>query len=177
MELTTLARPYARAAFEFAVAKKSLSNWSAMLNLGAAISMQPKVQQLLSSPDVNGATRAAVFLDMCGDEIDSHGANFIHALASNKRLTLLPYIAGLFEQLKAEEEKKVDVQVTSAFELTAEQQDKLAKSLSSRFGREINVENKVDKSLLGGLIIKAGDLVIDGSIRAKLDQLADAMRS
>ena len=177
MELTTLARPYAKAAFEYALTHKALAKWSEMLATTSAVSQAEKIQQLLHSPGLTTAQQADAFVDVCDKELDKQGANFIRALASNKRLTLLPLIAELFELLKAEQEKSIDVTITSALELSGDQQDKLAKALSKRLGRDVNVVNEVDEELIGGLVIKAGDLVIDGSIRAKLHRLADAMKS
>lgn len=177
MEQTTLARPYAKAAFEYAHAHKALAKWSDMLAVTSAVSQAEKIQQVLSSPGLTTTQQADAFVNVCDDKLDEQGANFIRALASNKRLTLLPLIAGLFELLKAEQEKSIDVTIISAMELSGDQQEKLATALSKRLGRDVNVVNDVDENLIGGLVIKAGDLVIDGSIRAKLHRLADAMKS
>lgn len=116
-------------------------------------------------------------MDVCGEELDQAARNFVSVLAENKRLELLPEIAVLFEQYKAEQEQSVDVEVTSAFALNADQQDQLAKALSARLRREVRMQTREDASLIGGIVVRAGDLVIDGSVRGKLAQLAEALKS
>ncbi|MEE1922278.1 F0F1 ATP synthase subunit delta [Pseudomonas sp. 148P] len=176
-ELTTLARPYAKAAFEHAQAHQQLANWSAMLGLAAAVSQDDTMQRLLKAPRLTSAQKATTFIDVCGDKFDAQARNFIHTAAENGRLLLLPEIAAQFELYKAELEKSVDVEVTSAFALNQEQQDKLAKVLSARLSREVRLHATEDASLIGGVVIRAGDLVIDGSVRGKLAKLAEALKS
>ena len=176
-ELITLARPYAKAAFEVAVQAKDLDGWAKMLRLGAALSADKSVSALLSSPALTHAEQAQTVIDIGGDEFSAKGQNFIHLLAKNKRLTLLPEISSLFEQLKANQEKTVDVEVTTAFEVSSEVAEKLAQSLGKRLQREIKLETFVDKSLIGGAVIRAGDSVIDSSVRGKLTKLAESMNS
>ena len=176
-ELTTLARPYAKAAFEYAQAHQQLANWSAMLGLAAAVSQDDTMQRLLKAPRLTSAEKAATFIDVCGDKFNAQAQNFIHVAAENDRLLLLPEIAALFEVFKAEQEQSVDVEVTSAFALSTEQQDKLAKVLSARLNREVRLHAVEDSALIGGVVIRAGDLVIDGSIRGKLAKLAEALKS
>ncbi|GLK87309.1 F0F1 ATP synthase subunit delta [Pseudomonas turukhanskensis] len=175
-ELTTLARPYAKAAFEYAQAHQQLANWSAMLGLAAAVSQDATVQRVLTAPRLTSTDKATAFIEVCGDKFDAKVQNFIQVLAENNRLALLPQIADLFELLKAEQEKSVDVDVTSAFALNDEQQDKLAKVLSARLGREVRLHAAEDASLIGGVVIRAGDLVIDGSVRGKIAKLAEALK-
>jgi F-type H+-transporting ATPase subunit delta len=176
-ELTTLARPYAKAAFELAQAQQQLANWSAMLGLAAAVSQDDTMQRMLKAPRLTSAQKAAAFIEVCGDKLDAKARNFIHVAAENDRLLLLPEISALFDLYKAEQERSVDVEVTSAFALNQEQQDKLAKVLSARLGREVRLHAAEDSALIGGVIIRAGDLVIDGSVRGKLAQLAEALKS
>ena len=176
-ELTTLARPYAKAAFEHAQAHQQLASWSAMLGLAAAVSQDARMQSVLKAPRLTSTEKAATFIEVCGDKFDAQVQNFIHIIAENERLALLPEIAELFELYKAEQEKSVDVDVTSAFALSAEQQDKLAKVLSARLSREVRLHAAEDASLIGGVVIRAGDLVIDGSVRGKLAKLAEALKS
>jgi F-type H+-transporting ATPase subunit delta len=176
-ELTTLARPYAKAAFEYAQAHQQLANWSVMLGLAAVVSQDPTLQSMLKAPRLTSTDKANTFVEVCGDKLDAQVTNFIHVLAENSRLVLLPEIAELFALYKAEQEKSVDVDVTSAFALNDEQQDKLAKVLSARLGREVRLHAAEDASLIGGVVIRAGDLVIDGSVRGKLAQLAYALKS
>lgn len=176
-ELTTLARPYAKAAFEHAQAQQQLANWSAMLGLAAAVSQDDTMQRLLKAPRLTSAQKAATFIEVCGDKFDAQARNFIHIAAENDRLLLLPEISAQFELYKAELEKSVDVEVTSAFALNQEQQDKLAKVLSARLNREVRLHATEDSALIGGVVIRAGDLVIDGSVRGKLAKLAEALKS
>ena len=176
-ELTTLARPYAKAAFEFAQSQKQLTEWSAMLGLASSVSVDETIQQVIRVPRMTGAEKANTFVEVCGDKLDAKVQNFIHLLAENDRLLLLPEITELFELLKAEQEKSVDVEVTSAFALNNEQKDKLAKVLSARLSREVRLHATEDSSLIGGVVIRAGDLVIDGSVRGKIAKLAEALKS
>ena len=176
-ELTTLARPYAKAAFEYAQAHQQLANWSAMLGLAAAVSQDDTMQRVLKAPRLTSTEKATTFVEVCGDKFDAQVRNFLCIVSENNRMELLPEIADMFELYKAEQEKSVDVDVTSAFALNDEQQDKLAKVLSARLGREVRLHAAEDASLIGGVVIRAGDLVIDGSVRGKLAKLAEALKS
>ena len=176
-ELTTLARPYAKAAFEYAQAHQQLANWSAMLGLAAAVSQDDTMQRVLKAPRLTSTEKATTFVEVCGDKFDAQARNFLSIVSENNRMELLPEIADMFELYKAEQEKSVDVDVTSAFALNDEQQDKLAKVLSARLNREVRLQASEDASLIGGVVIRAGDLVIDGSVRGKLAKLAEALKS
>ena len=175
-ELSTLARPYARAAFEYAV-NADLDAWSSQLALVAAVAQAENMVKILSSPSLTSKQQAQHFVDVCGDELSSQAKNFISVLAENKRLALLPEISALYEQFKANREKSVDVEVATAFELDAAIQEKLATALSTTLEREVTVQTTIDKNLLGGVVIRAADVVIDGSIRGRLNKLAEAMNS
>lgn len=176
-ELTTLARPYAKAAFEVAMGAGALDNWSKMLSLSAAVASNEIVSSLLKSPALSSEQIADSFLQVCGDELDEKGKNFIRLLAENKRLVLLLQISQLYEVLKANQEKSVDVEITTAFEISSEISSKLAQSLKARLKREIKLATRVDQSLIGGVVIRAGDTVIDSSVRGKLSKLAESMKS
>lgn len=176
-ELTTLARPYARAAFEVAQFADSLETWSTMLAQLAAVTSNEKVVAALSSPSLTGEQQTDIVTGICGDEISPQIQNFIAILAENKRLELLPEILALFEILKADLEKTVEVDITTAFPLADDTEQSIAKALKERLQREISIRSEVDKDLLGGMVIRAGDLVIDGSVRGKLRKLAEAMNS
>ena len=177
MELTTCARPYARAAFKHAKQTGLLSEWAKMLSLCANVACHDSVAQLLNNPALTGKQQSAAFLALCEGALSKEAENFIRVLSENKRIDLLPEIKTLFEQLKAEEERSQEVSVTSAFPLTKDQLDKLAIKIEARLGRSVRLNPQVDRDLIGGVIIKAGDLVIDGSLRARLTKLADAMIS
>jgi F-type H+-transporting ATPase subunit delta len=174
-ELSTLARPYAKAAFEYALESNQLQAWSKMLTLTAAVSEQDKVAELLASPEATSSELADTFVNLCGDQLDQKGANFIGELAQHKRLSLLPQINEQFEALKALQQQVVDVEVSSAFELDDSQVQTLAGKLKVSLNREVQMHTQVDKDLLGGVLIRAGDLVIDGSVRGKLAKLAEVM--
>ncbi|CAM3495476.1 F0F1 ATP synthase subunit delta [Parendozoicomonas haliclonae] len=177
MELTTCARPYARAAFQFAAEQNALENWAGMLKTGAAVVQNDTVNVLLGNPSLTAAQKADALIDVCGDSLDDSGRNFFHVLADNKRITLLPQISELFEELKAKQEQSVEAEVISAFPLSEPQLATLTEKLKNRLKTEIRISNTIDESLLGGVIIRAGDLVIDSSVKARLAKLADAMRT
>lgn len=174
-ELSTLARPYAKAAFEYAFANNDLGGWSTQLATAAVVSENAALKKLLSSPSLTAERRAKTLLDVCGDALGGKVQNFVRVLAENKRLELLPFIFEQFEQLKANQEKTVDVDVVSAFALEGELTQKLAQALRGKLQREVNVNASVDAALLGGVVIRAGDVVIDGSVRGRLEKLAQAM--
>ena len=114
---------------------------------------------------------------MCGADLGSDEKNFVFGLAEHKRLVALPMIAEMFEKLKAAKDQTVDVMVTSAFEMTAEQQSKLVETLKNKWQKDVSIETQVDSSLIGGVIIRAGDVVIDSSVRGKLAKVAEAVNS
>ena len=148
-----------------------------MLGLAAAVSQETTIQHVLKAPRLTSEEKANTFVEVVGEKFDASVSNFIHVLSENSRLVLLPEIAELFELYKAEQEKSIDVEVTSAFALNTEQQDKLAKVLSARLSREVRLHAAEDASLIGGVVIRAGDLVIDGSVRGKLAKLAEALKT
>lgn len=176
-ELSTLARPYAKAAFEFAADAGDLQGWSTSLATAGAVAQQPAVVKLLSSPSATAAQQAAAVIEICGDELNATGQNFIAILSENRRLQLLPQISYQFDIMKANREKAVDVDVVSAHEIDASQQQQLSDALSAKLERKVNMQVSLDKSLLGGAVIRAGDTVIDGSIRGRLTKLAESLNS
>ena len=176
-ELSTVARPYTKAAFASALEQSSLDKWSEMLNLAAQAAQDEQVAALLSNPALDADQKGGIILDICADKLDEQGKNFIQILAENKRLPVLPEISVLFDRFKAEQQKSVDVDITSAFKLTKEQQTKLAQALGAKLDREVNITSSQDKSLIGGVVVRTADLVIDGSVRGKLEKLAEALGS
>ncbi len=176
-ETITLARPYARAAFEFAAERGALDQWAEVLGMLGAVALAPEIAPLLSDPAVTPKRRADILLEVAGGEVDEHGRNFVHLLAANRRLTLLPDIAAQYEVLKAEHEKAVQVEAISAFPLSAQQVGVISENLERKLQRKVNVEARVDESLIGGVLIRAGDKVIDGTIRGRLERLAESMHS
>ncbi|MDF1763767.1 MAG: F0F1 ATP synthase subunit delta [Oleibacter sp.] len=176
-ELTTIARPYAKAVFAEAGEKKTLDAWSENLALLAAVAADDKIAKILVKPSLSSKQQADVLIDVCGDKLNDAAKNLVALLAENKRLALLPEIAARYEELKAQLQNTVDVIVTSAVELSSEQADKLAVALKARLQCDVRMTSEIDESLVGGAIIRAGDLVIDGSIKGKLSKLAEAMKS
>ncbi len=176
-ELTTLARPYARAAFDQAKAQKTLDSWSTCLDMLAAVADVAKVGDLFSSPSLTSEQKSETLLGLCGEGLDESQKNFVRLLAENKRLSLLSGIAELFELYKAEHEKSVDVEVHSAYEISDELSNKLAASLKKTLDRNVSLNTVIDKSLIGGVVIHAGDMVIDNSVRGRLEKLSDALQA
>lgn len=173
----TLARPYAKAAFEYASAAKRSDAWSGMLNLAAAVVEVPEVAELLRNPRLTRESKVSAVLRLFGNDIDEAFRNFIANMGEHDRLSLLSSVRELFEAYKAEAEKTLDVEVETAFELSAEQLQNLAAALSKRLDRSVNPKQVVNPALIGGLVIRAGDVVVDGSVRGKLSQLAESLKS
>lgn len=170
----TLARPYARAAFSLARDAGDYAAWSNALGFAARVAADPQVAALLGNPKLSHADAVTL---LSPDAAPQHFGNFLALLADNRRLALLPEIAGLYEELRAEAERVVKAKVTSAAELPAGELDTIKAALAKRFGREVEIETAVDESLIGGALIDAGDVVIDGSLRGKLSRLQSALAS
>ena len=171
-EIQTLARPYAEAVFELAKGGNALTRWSEMLAFIATVAADENIQRLSSDPRVDRAHFLELFLNICGKNMSDEGANFIRLLLENRRLSLMPEIVAQYEALRAEAEARVEATVVSAFPLEPAQIQNLGDALKRKFGREVNLTAQVDKTLLGGVVIRAGDLVIDGSVRGRLSELA-----
>lgn len=176
-ELTTIARPYAKAAFEFARHSNDLAGWANALSLLSAVAQSDGMNSVQNAPDLTAEQKSAAFIEVCGEELNAGQQNFVKTLAENKRLPLLPQVLELYELFKANQEKAIDVDVQTAFEISSDLQSKLAETLSKKLDREVTLQTSVDKSLLGGALIRAGDTVIDGSVRGRLAKLAEAMNA
>jgi F-type H+-transporting ATPase subunit delta len=176
-ELKTLARPYARAAFEHADEAKKLGEWETQLNELAAICSDAKVDSALNSPELTSAQRSELVLNLGGDDFSSDVANFIGVLAEQKRLGLVSEIAELFQALKAQREQSVEVHVASAYELSEDQVTQLSTTLTKTLDRKVSLTCDIDASLIGGVRINAGDTVIDATVQGRLNKLAEAMNS
>lgn len=172
-ELATLARPYAKAAFQHARSASKLDEWLKMLTIAAAVTAENNVQALLDAPGVSNANKAKAIADVCGEAFSKDFVNFLHVLADNKRLGLLAEIAEQFHELKAQQEKTLDVEITTAYALTQAEQDKLSQALASKLERAVELTSQEDRSLLGGVLVRAGDTVIDGTVRGRLAKLAE----
>jgi F-type H+-transporting ATPase subunit delta len=169
---STIARPYAKAAFEEAQADNRLGPWSAALQTGAAVVQDARVQPLLGNPLVSKMQLADLVTDLAGADLDQDGRNFVLTLAENHRLAYLPEISALFDELKDQAEGVIDVTVTSAAPLADGQREALVTALQRKLNRTVRLQCETDPSLIGGAILRAGDLVIDGSLRSRLDRIA-----
>jgi F-type H+-transporting ATPase subunit delta len=171
----TIARPYARAAFAHARAGADLPGWSRLLGTAATVARDARVARLIGNPHVTSDELVGLLAGIAGEAGGAGGRNFLRVLAANRRLALLPEIAAQFEALRAEVENVVDVEVVAAREIAPEQHKKLAAALARRLGREVRMHMRVDESLIGGAVVRAGDLVIDGSLKGRLERLASAL--
>jgi F-type H+-transporting ATPase subunit delta len=175
-DITTIARPYAKAVFELAVEAKQLAAWSDLLAVMAEVALLPEAVQFICNPTTTAAEHATLFLSVVArlkssvdDKLIEH---FVAMLAENKRLLLLPGLFLQYEKLRAEQEMTLTVMVSSVTPLSQKQQVQLIEKLTQRLQRQVTLEMSIDESLLGGALIQAGDLVIDGSVRGQLQKLA-----
>ena len=170
-ESTTIARPYAKAIFELALAENQLEQWSGYLHLLAQAVLTPQASEFITNPATTVLQRMELLHVVIRLDADQSLNNLISLLATNKRLMLLPEIEVLYQAYRAEQEKTLVVEVVSFSTVSIEQQQKLIVSLSQRLERKVSLEISIDTSLIGGAVIRAGDLVIDGSVRGKLNKL------
>ena len=173
--LSTIARPYALAAFEYALDKDNLLGWNSMLQTAKQVVQDKAMAPLLNSPQIQQTELAEVIFSILGDTLDTEQKNFIQLLAEYERLTTLPEIAKLFAENLAQHQKTITVEVISAIELDSSYQQKFIDALTRRLKRKVSLDCKVDSSLLGGAMIRAGDMVIDGSVRGKLNRLLESL--
>ena len=176
-ERITIARPYAKAVFKLAQGQQRLPQWSEALMVAASVVADPRVAALLNNPAVSAGQLVTLVSEVGGARLDEQARNLLSTLAANRRLGYLPEISARYERLRAEAERTVEVTVTSAVELSAAQKDQYTKALAKRLGRDVHLSCQTDPSLLGGAVVRADDLVIDGSVRAGLAQLAAATAS
>ena len=173
----TLARPYAKAAFEFASAAGQTESWSKMLSLACLAVDVPEVSALLSDPRLTSESKVKELVRLLGDDTDEAFRNFVRSLGENDRLSVLPTVSELYEDIKAQAEKTLEAEIETAFELSTAQLQTLAAALSKRRDRTVNLQQAVNPALIGGVVIRAGDVVVDGSVRGKLSQLAESLKS
>ncbi len=168
----TIARPYAQAVFSLAREQGRLAEWSEMLALLATIADDERMGPVLSSPRPSAEELVTLFLDLCGEHLDQGGRNLVRLLAESRRLIALPVLHRQFEALRAEEEGTLQAVLTSAQPVDDAVRNTLAEALGRRLKRKVTLETTVDERLLGGAVIRAGDLVIDGSVRDRLQRLS-----
>jgi F-type H+-transporting ATPase subunit delta len=174
-EAITIARPYAQAAFDEAQKQGDLKGWSEVLLAAAEATANPEVAMLVSSPRATGKQVEEVMRAVAGTKPGSAQDNFIRVVVENHRVAVMTEIAALYEALRAEAEKAIEVTVLSAFEVNDAQKSKIADALTKRMNRKITLKCEIDKALIGGIVIRAGDQVIDGSVRTRLGEMANAL--
>jgi len=177
-ELATLARPYAEAVFELAKETNSLDTWSGTVSFYANVVADPDMQAVMANPRTGKAKVADILTDLATEQsISTEGQNLIKVLLENDRLATIPYLAVQYEQLKNEYEKTLKVEVISTHAVDSDQQQELENVLKARFGKDVEVNVTIDEALIGGWIVRAGDQVIDMSIKGRLQQLGAELRS
>ncbi len=174
-EITTIARPYAQAAFKLAQQKQALPAWTDMLSLAAHVALDPGMRKLLDNPRVTPEQLADLFIDICGERLNDDGRNLLRLLAERRRMAMLPEIFALYEQFRNEAEGAIKAQLITALPATDAHKQTIAAALKARFGRDVQLEFITDPTLMGGAVVRAGDLVIDGSVRGKLTRLGTAL--
>jgi len=174
-DLITAARPYARAVFELATSESANAAWSDALALMSALVVHDDMREMLDSPTLGADQKAQLLIDVCDGKLSATQQNLLRTLAENGRFALLPDIAALYEVMRAEAESKIEALVKSAHPLSEAQQQSIIAALKKKLGREVTLVTEVDATLIGGVVIRAGDLVIDGSAQAKLASLGQAL--
>ncbi len=174
-EATTIARPYAEAIFARAVEIDKLDLWSEMLDLLAAVVSDPSMAGIVKNPLIDRNELTSLLLEIGGGHLNDEGANLVKLLVQNGRLPILPEITELFAELKAEKERVLKVHVASAYALKPAQEKQLADALKEKLGRKVTITSEKDPDLIGGVHIRAGDTVIDGSVKGQLQQLANEL--
>jgi F-type H+-transporting ATPase subunit delta len=177
-ELVTLARPYARAAYDFAKAHNACDKWLTMLSAIDAVVADDLMQKVLSSSEVGIASLEKIFIKILGERLDSFAYNFLKQLIASKRLTLMPQILTLFEKINDQAQGRVDVVVATAIEIDSAQQQALTKKISEKLNHEIQSRFEVDPEIIAGAIIRIGDSdVLDGSVKTQIQRLQDKFNS
>lgn len=174
-EITTIARPYAKAAFDFAIEKNAVDSWAEMLGFVAMVSENETMQPLLAS--MTGDKLTELFFGVCGEQINEQVQNLLKVMAENGRLEVLPAVSQLFVEMQRDWAKEVEAEVVSATELSNAQMQEISISLEKRLARKVKLNCSIDTSLVAGVIITAGDLVIDGSVRGQISRMSDMLQS
>lgn len=171
----TAARPYATAVFELASEAGEFGPWSGMLNLLKMVVSDPRMKTLLDNPTLKSDFLADFVLDVCGDHLTGEGSNFVRVLAGAGRLPLVPQIAALYEQMRIEAEGVIEVEISSAYPLEEQDRQHIAAAMTKRLGKKITLTTTIDETLIGGVVIRAGDSVIDASVSGRLRQLGNLL--
>jgi F-type H+-transporting ATPase subunit delta len=174
-DLSNIARPYAQAVFELAQSEGDLAGWGDQLEMLGAIAADPNMERLLDNPAFSAQQQVDLITDISGDRLSAAGGNLVKLLVRNDRVNALPAIAGLFAEKRAEAEQVVEADVVTASVIDEGQQQSFATALEKRLGHTVKLHFSVDEDLIGGAVIRAGDWVIDGSVKAQLAQLVGAV--
>lgn len=177
VEAVTIARPYAMAVFRLAKERNALAKWSEMLALASAVLADAQMRAIIDDPKLLRSDVERLFLDVCGNRLDEHAINLIRLLIEYDRLLLLPEIARLYEDLKKEDEAILEAEITAAVKLDQKQVASMIQRLEARFGKKVTACVKVDPEILGGIRIHIGDIVIDASVRGRLQELATTLKA
>lgn len=172
----SVAHPYATAAFNFAVEQKNIDHWQKMLAFSALVTRNQNIHKLLFSKIAPDAL-SKLFIAICNNQIDKHGQNFIKIMAEHGRLLALPAVVNLFIKLRASLESTLEIDVLSVSVLSEKQRSKIIAAMEKHMLQKVRLNYKIDKSILGGIIIRANDVVIDGSILGRLHRLTDILQS
>ena len=173
---TSAARPYAKAAFDEAREQGAVDKWSALLAFLGQVVADPLMQRITRDPRISSERLAALVLDICGERAFAEAENFIRLVVNSERLLLAPEMARLFEEYRASTEGVAEIEVVSAYELDAEEERSITDAMQQRLGMRVDVSKRVDKALIGGVVIRVGDHVIDASLRGQLEKLAGQLR-
>jgi F-type H+-transporting ATPase subunit delta len=173
--LTTLARPYAKAAFELANQESGLAAWDDMLALASGMAGEEHLSGLLDHPHVSPSSVVAAMCDVAGENFSERFTGYLSVLAENHRLPLLVEIAAMYRKFRLKAEQRLQVRVVSAIELESSQAERMKTALTRRFEQEVDLQNEIDPAVLGGAVIYAGDQVIDGSLRGRLQKLSNSL--
>ena len=174
-EIASLARPYVRAVFDLAKADTGFANWTDQLAAISAVVADPQFAELDGHPRVSSEQLANLVIDVCGDNLNEKGKNLVRLLSSNGRLGVVPEIASQYEVLRANAENLIEAELETATEINSEQRDKIAAALKTKLGRDVKLNCLTNPDLMGGAVIRTGDWVYDGSVRAQLQKMAAAL--
>ena len=174
-EISTIARPYAVAAYKLGKEQKALAKWSVMLGFATAVANNAQMQAYIQDPKVVSSDLQAAFLKVCGEKLNENAQNLIKVLVEYGRLSILPAITSAFEELKAQDEGVLDAQIIAAAKISDKEVKDLVKRLETKFGKKITASVTVDPEIIGGIKIVVGDTVIDASVKGQLQNLAYAL--
>ena len=175
LENSTIARPYASAVFELAQETGQVEEWSATLELLGVLASDKGMRQLMTNPKVSRDQLRDLVFDVCGDGLSDLGRNLVKLLVQGDRLQYAQHIKNQYEQMRAAAEGKVDVEVVTAYRLDRQQQDSIAETVADRLGKQVVIKTSVDETLIGGAVIRAGDSIIDASLRGRLTELRNEL--